>query len=96
VPPTVFLGERTVDATAWTERDSVYAMALEDYEASICSGCGQPLVESTDKANEGRYVAKDRICFGCVELDIAGKRFEDHDHPAALRMSVTLPPRNPA
>ena len=89
VPPTVFLGERAVDTAGWTERDSVYAMALEDYEAGLCGGCGGDLAETTKPGNQGRYVGKmSAVCHRCVALAVAADN--NHPHPGALSYSVDL------
>jgi hypothetical protein len=47
VPPTVFLRQRTVNSTDWTDQDTSYALALEDYEAGLCPGCNHPLAETS-------------------------------------------------
>ena len=62
VPPTVFIRIRTVDSREWTDADTSYAMALEDYEAGLCGGCGQPLAETTRQDHADAYPG--RVCEG--------------------------------
>jgi hypothetical protein len=78
----VFLGERTVDTAGWTERDSVYAMALEDYEAGLCPGGNHPLAETTRPEHADAYRPGERIrCHYCkaqaLVAEVAEKNRED-------------------
>jgi hypothetical protein len=85
----------------WTERDALLLQALDWYEANLCPGCGQPLWESMDPANEGRYrVPPPHRCHACTEVDLAMKPFEKAaadpetplSAPGALRFSAELQP----
>ena len=50
-------------------------MALLEYEADICSGCGQPRSESMDKANEYHYEPTALRCHGCAAVATESERF---------------------
>lgn len=52
----------------WSQRDRNLAIALMQFEASTCGGCGQPLHESTDPDGPD-YSVEDRQCRGCLTLD---------------------------
>jgi hypothetical protein len=54
IPPTVFLRRRTVNCTEWTDDDTAYALALEDYEAQ-CDHAGHYLPETTKAEHEDAY-----------------------------------------
>lgn len=77
------------------------AQALVWYEANLCSGCGQPLWESMDPANEGRYsVGAPHRCHACTAVQLAMKPYEKAAAdpevgmaaPEALRFSAELVP----
>jgi len=86
VPLSVFLGRKQVTTheylngqpvrsttePLWLETDRSAAMALELYEADLCTGCGQPMSESTLLENEEQYQISYEYCHGCVELDEKG------------------------
>lgn len=68
-------GERD-PGTRWAHRDTVLAVALTEYEAGLCAGCGQPLA-MTRADSEHRphgYAVESFSCQACSELEIAGKR----------------------
>lgn len=70
------------------------ALALQQYEDGLCGGCGQPLVESTDPDNEGRYVASlPHRCHACTALGHRMDEYQNSSQPKALRFGVTLRPR---
>jgi superfamily II helicase len=75
----------------WTVEDREMALALAAYEADLCSGCRQPLAETTNPDNEDRYkTGRALLCHRCVATEIAGKAYENHDHPGALLIPVEL------
>ncbi len=61
----------------WSSRDRNLAIALDQYDASICGGCGQSLHESTDEDGPD-YSVEDRHCRGCAQLKDAAN---DNDQP---------------
>lgn len=84
-----------------TERDAMLAQALTWYEANLCPGCGQPLWESMDPANEGRYhVPPASRCHACTQVQLAMRPYEKAASdpetpmlaPGALRFSAELVP----
>jgi hypothetical protein len=106
VPPSIFMGrQRTSTITdwagaqhfthdaEWTEEDRTAAVALARYEAELCPGCRHPLAETTDPANEERYVVPHPIrCHRCTATAQAQDRFEDMLTPSALLIPVELRP----
>lgn len=71
------------------ERDN--ALALAAYEADLCPGCRRPMAETTDPANEARYVADAAIrCHCCTAQDSARKAYEESPSPSALFIPVHL------
>ena len=73
----------------WTQRDVEMILALEDYEAGLCQGCGGDLAETTKPENQGRYVGRiAAVCHRCVARDVAADN--NHPHPNALTYSVEL------
>lgn len=66
MPVTVLVGLRP-DNGMFTERDRVLALAYQDYEASICEGCGLPASVTHGDHNVDRFEWKDdSICHGCA------------------------------
>lgn len=52
----------------WADDDQAWAIALLEYEADICSGCGQPRSESMSPDNEFRYRSTVLRCHGCAAV----------------------------
>jgi len=108
VPLSVFLGRKQVTTheylngqpvrsttePLWLETDRSAAMALELYEADLCTGCGQPMSESTLLENEEQYQISYEYCHGCVELDTYQDVLQKKAHAPALLTSVHLKPGN--
>jgi hypothetical protein len=108
VPPSRFLGRRTVDAVAerddagrivrwvappWELVDVALALALQRVDAETCDGCGHPLAESTDPANEGRYLTDLPVrCHACTTLGYGTEPYQQSHQPQALRFGVHLKP----
>lgn len=77
----------------WDGQSRELALALEAYEVGLCSGCRQPLSETTDPAAEGRYVSDPPIlCHACTALSIGAEPYQEHAHAQALRFGVRLKP----
>lgn len=75
----------------WTVEDVELALALADYEADCCPGCGSALKETTDPANEERYDARVTArCHRCTALAIVTDSQQDKPHPSALLVGATL------
>jgi hypothetical protein len=93
VPPTVFLGERTVDASGWTRVDTSYALALEDYEAGLCPGGNHPLAETSKPEHEDAYRPDPPIrCHYCVAQAVTAKAQEGKEDTAGQYFSFHLDP----
>jgi hypothetical protein len=92
VPPTVFLGERTVTTDQWTGRDTVYAMALEDYEAGLCPGGNHPLAETTLPEHADAYRPGERIrCHYCkAQALIAEVAEKNQENMAGVLIPIVL------
>lgn len=111
VPPARFLGRSMVElraeldergrpvryvATPWELRDVALVLALQEYEADTCSGCGHQLSETTDRANDGRYTVGLPVrCHACTALAPASEKYRDNQAPDALRFPVHLRPPVP-
>ena len=84
VPPSVFIGDRTVDTTEWRpDLDSPLAMALEDYEAE-CDDRGHYLPETSRPEHADAYrpdPKREVRCHKCkteaLMAEVAEKRHED-------------------
>jgi predicted RNA-binding Zn-ribbon protein involved in translation (DUF1610 family) len=76
------------ETVEWTSRDVELALALEEYEAALCPGCGGDLDETIKRENEFRYTAESDLCHRCVALDLEARTHEEHSHPNAFRYSV--------
>ncbi len=67
-------------------------LALAQLRKGECSGCGHPLIESTDPANEFRYrVDPPTRCHACDALQLAYEGAQRAPHPQALRFGAYLP-----
>ncbi len=76
----------------WDEDERGWMLALARLRKGECSGCGHPLAESTDPANEGRYKVDPPVrCHACNALQIAFDKAKDYKHPQALRWGAHLP-----
>ena len=84
----------TTTEAEWDEDERGWMLALARLRKGECSGCGHPLIESTDPANDGRYkVDSPTRCYACNALQVAFEKAkaEDYKHPAALRWGAHLP-----
>jgi hypothetical protein len=71
------------------QRDLVFAFLA--WEADLCPGCKQPMVETTKAENEGRYVPGPAIrCHRCTASEQASKPYEGSPSPQALFIPIQL------
>jgi hypothetical protein len=78
VPRSEFLG--------WDDDDRGYALALLALESETCTGCGHPVAESMDVANQYAYRAELLRCHACAAADSATD--VDGINHAGLRVRV--------
>ena len=78
VPRSVFL--------SWDADDQGYALALLALESETCDGCGHPVTESMDSANQFGYRAELVRCHACAAADRATEG--DGINRAGLRVKV--------
>lgn len=62
---------------SWPDDDRGWALALLALDADTCSGCGHPLSESMDAANQFAYRAEPVRCFACAAADTAADKQEN-------------------
>lgn len=75
----------------WADTDTLLASALTLFEAGLCPGCHNPLVESTDPANDGAYEAPLPVrCHGCTAVERRAKKYAESEAPGALRFGAWL------
>ncbi len=80
----------------WDEESRNLLLALLEYEAGLCPGCGHPLAETTNPLMEGRYLYDGFVeCFHCLATAVGSeKATKDHKHPHAVLHDVkALTPR---
>lgn len=69
----------------WDAEQQDWMLALAEYEASLCPGCGLPFEETADPKNQDRYVTGPPVrCHACTALGVAHERYKDSPHPHAL------------
>ena len=62
----------------WTDADRGYALAWQQLEDAKCPcGCGQPIDESTDPANEDAYQGHAVRCFAGQAREAALEAVDD-------------------
>lgn len=89
VPLSVLRGERNPNQ-AWTDHDGDMAVALVEYEASLCA-CGHPLWESMDPEHQRDWmVPPPSRCHACSALDEAAQAYTETISPRALRFQAVL------
>jgi len=71
---------------SWDADDRGFALALLAIEAETCSGCGHPVAESMDAANQFAYRAELLRCHACAAADKATEG--DGINHAGLRVRV--------
>lgn len=72
----------------WSRRDWLLAQALTEYESLLCGGCGRPVTESMDSANEFGFGVTVMQCHACMTVSQEAQKFKDHEHPAALHFAA--------
>ena len=91
VPPTVFIGQRTVNTREWTAEDTRLAMALEDYEASLCPGGDHVLAETSRPEREDAYRPGRRVrCHHCTGRALVDEVLAKEERSAGVLVSVVL------
>ena len=76
----------------WDDEGRDLVLAFLDWESQLCPGCRQPLAETTDPANEGRYVPRPAIrCHRCTASSQASDAYKDAPHVHALFIPLTSP-----
>jgi len=53
----------------WRELDLLLLETLQQYEAGLCKGCGQPLIHSTEQANTDAYTVESMTCIVCEYME---------------------------
>lgn len=69
------------------------ALALQEYEDGLCSGCGQQLHESMDEDLLGEWTTMNPYrCGACTAIARAAEQADKagREHPGALRYVVGL------
>lgn len=80
----------------WTDLDRRAALALHAYEQDLCSGCGQPLSETTKPERDGQYLPLAAVrCHFCTAAEMGRAAYQDNSHAAALHVPVRLMPPDP-
>jgi hypothetical protein len=90
IPHSLFLG---IGDGRWTERDRQKALALEDYQRTVCPQCGTRY-DDWDHGGEGEedaYVAVLQKCVGCEVIADKQAELADGGQPAH-GMKVALVP----
>jgi len=78
----------------WQEEDRLLAFALQDYEATLCKGCGHPLEETTKPEHDGAYRADLPIrCHRCTAAGAAQEAYGENPQPEALMFPIILDER---
>lgn len=69
----------------WTDEDHDLALAHEEVLAAECGGCGSPLAETTDPANQRAYTAESVVCFKCEARERAQAIEREEARESGLR-----------
>jgi len=73
----------------WTDDDFAWALGKIAEDADRCTGCGQPLSETTRPDAEGAYEALLPIrCHACTPLERRREEYANTEVPSALRFGV--------
>lgn len=76
---------------SWPLVDQILALALQEYEDGVCSGCGQPLAESMDPDLEDEWATLPaHRCHSCTAIARAAEQDKDREYPGALRYVTAL------
>lgn len=72
----------------WDDEQQAWMIALATRRADL-HVCGQPLSESADPANEGRYEAELPVrCHACTAMEIKQQDYQQTPQPSALLWRV--------
>lgn len=66
----------TGEPGVWSEIDLLLLTAFQQYEAGICSGCGQPLGHTTELAYTPDFEVAEICCSACQVLEGRNKNHE--------------------
>lgn len=79
----------SVPEVEWDEQEQAWMLALTERESLCCNGCGGWLPETTDLANDDRYVPPKPVrCHSCSALAIGRKMRGDKENPQVQRWPV--------
>ncbi len=85
----VLVASVTTAEPEWGDEDRSWAEALHLVESQECGNCKESLVDSTDPAREGRYVAEQPIrCHKCTAIGQQAEAYRDNGQPHALLYPV--------
>lgn len=78
----------------WAPDDRAYALAYQDYERLMCSGCGQEMTESTARENQYAYGGEIVRCHSCAAQARTVERFiDDGGERAGVMYRMTESPK---
>lgn len=82
----------TTTEPEWNDEDREMAFQLQEYEATLCSGCGESLKETSKRENEFEYVpASDPIrCHKCTRAGIESEKVHDSKLPQAQALHIPI------
>lgn len=91
IPRSFFLG---AGDGSWSEEDRAYALAWQQYELELCSGCGHHLAVTTDKNNQFAYEGEIVRCHACAAKARTSQKFsKDGGDSAGALVRMTKYPR---
>lgn len=53
----------------WTTKDRTLALALTDYEATLCPSCGFPKAICSNDDNDGEFEVRRSICYATATIE---------------------------
>lgn len=69
----------------WDDDERGWMLALAEYEADLCGGCGGLLSDTTRPDSEGAYLIEPAVrCHKCTALSAARQALQDSSQPEAL------------
>lgn len=75
----------------WDDDERAWALALLEYEADKCPGCGGQLSQTTDPTTEGRWhVPPPTRCHRCTAIAAAQEPYRETKHPHALLWGAVM------
>jgi hypothetical protein len=83
------VGSVTVREATWLSADRWLALALEEFEAGLCPGCGQPKRRAWHPKMRGWYEVDEFDCAGC-----AAQADNKAESPATFLSLVDMRPKN--